>query len=50
MVPLLRHDAGMPDPFLFIVGIIAIGCVILFPVVIWRRRHHRYDDEDDPAD
>jgi hypothetical protein len=39
---------AMPDPFLFIVGIIAIACVILFPVVIWRRRRHRYGDEDEP--
>ena len=41
---------AMPDPFLFIVGIIAIACVILFPVVIWRRRRHRYGNEDDAAD
>jgi len=39
----------MPDPFLFIVGIIAIACVILFPIRLWRRRQHHYgDDDDDP--
>ena len=35
----------MPDPFLFIVGLIAIACVILFPIRLWRRRHHRYGNE-----
>ena len=38
---------AMPDPFLFIVGIIAIACVILFPIRLWRRRRHRYGDEDE---
>jgi hypothetical protein len=37
----------MPDPFLFIVGLIAIACVVLFPIVTWRRRHHRYDDDEE---
>ena len=37
----------MPDPFLLIVGTIAIACVLLFPILVWRRRHHRYDDEED---
>jgi hypothetical protein len=37
----------MPDPFLFIVGIIAIACVILFPIRLWRRRRHRYGEDDD---
>jgi hypothetical protein len=36
----------MPDPFLFIVGIIAIACVVLFPVLMWRRRR-RYGDDDE---
>ena len=35
---------AMPDPFLLIVGIIAIACVLLFPIRMWRRRHHRYGD------
>jgi len=39
---------AMPDPFLFIVGIIAIACVILFPIRLWRRRRHRYGDDDEP--
>ena len=39
----------MPDPFLLIVGLIALLCVILFPVRLWRRRRHRYGDgEEDP--
>ncbi len=36
---------AMPDPFLFIVGLIAIACVVLFPVRMWRRRRHRYGDD-----
>jgi hypothetical protein len=40
---------AMPDPFLFIVGLIAIACVALFPIRMWRRRRHRYygDEPDD---
>ena len=41
---------AMPDPFLFIVGLIAIACVILFPIRLWRRHRHRYGDEENPAD
>jgi hypothetical protein len=41
---------AMPDPFLFIVGLIAIACVILFPIRLWRRRRHRYDNEDTTPD
>jgi hypothetical protein len=37
----------MPDPFLLIAGFIAIACVILFPIRMWRRRHHRYGDGPD---
>ena len=40
---------AMPDPFLFIVGIIAIACVILFPVLMWRRRRHTYGDDEPDA-
>ena len=40
----------MPDPFLFIVSLIAIACVILFPIRLSRRRRHRYGSEDDPPD
>lgn len=43
----LVHDAVvMPDPFLFIVGFIAIACVILFPLRRWRQKRRRYGDED----
>lgn len=37
----------MPDPFLLIVGFIAIACVILFPIRMRRRRRHQYRDESD---
>ena len=41
-----------PDPFWLILGFIAVLTVVLFPVRLWRRRRHRYDDgseEDDSA-
>ena len=37
----------MPDPFLLIVGFIALACVALFPIRMWRRRRHRYGDESE---
>ncbi len=40
----------MPDPFLVIVGVIAIACVILFPIRLWRRRQHRYGKENEDLD
>jgi hypothetical protein len=40
----------MPDPFWFIVAIIAIACVVLFPVRVWRRRQHRYGPDDEGPD
>jgi hypothetical protein len=39
--------AAMPDPFLVILGFIAILCIVLFPVRLWRRRQKRYGNEDD---
>jgi hypothetical protein len=39
----------MPDPFLFIVGVIAIACVVLFPLRIWRQKTRRYGTDDDPG-
>jgi hypothetical protein len=39
-----------PDPFWLILGIIAIACVVLFPVRAWRRRHHRYGPDDADSD
>lgn len=39
----------MPDPFFLILGVIAIACVLLFPLRLWRKRRHRYgrgDEED----
>ena len=38
----------MPDPFLLILGFIALLCVVLFPIRMWQRRRRRYDE--DPGD
>ena len=44
----LGHDAvDMPDPFLAIVGVIALACVILFPIRMWRQKTRRYGNEND---
>ncbi|MEO6294272.1 MAG: hypothetical protein ABIP01_01455 [Candidatus Limnocylindria bacterium] len=37
----------MPDPFLLIVGVIALLCVVLYPVRLWHQKRHRYGDESD---
>jgi hypothetical protein len=42
MIPIV-----MPDPFLFIVGVIAIVCIVLFPLRIWRQKTRRYGNEDE---
>ncbi len=39
----------MPDPFLFIVGLIALATVILFPIRAWQRRRRRYGNEPGDA-
>jgi len=42
----LVHDANvMPDPFLLILGFIALACVILYPIRLWRQKHRRYGNE-----
>lgn len=46
----IGHHDGVPDPFLFIVGGIAIACIVLFPIRLWRRRRHRYGNENDDLD
>jgi hypothetical protein len=46
----MHHALEMPDPFLLILGVIAVVCVVLFPVRIWRKRHHHYGNEADPDD
>ena len=47
----LVHDANvMPDPFLFILGLIALACVILFPIRLWRQKHRRYGNESEGDD
>jgi hypothetical protein len=40
----------MPDPFLVIVAVIAVVCVLLYPLRIWRKKHHRYGNETDADD
>jgi fatty acid desaturase len=40
----------MPDPFLVIVAAIAVVCVLLYPVRLWRKRHHRYGNDADADD
>lgn len=51
MVPsrshLAHHGAVMPDPFLVILGFIALLCIILFPVRLWRQKHRRYRKENE---
>jgi hypothetical protein len=42
------HDGTvMPDPFLVILGFIALLCIVLFPVRLWRQKRHRYGNEDE---
>lgn len=36
----------MPDPFLIILGFIALLCIVLFPVRLWRQKHRRYGNEE----
>jgi hypothetical protein len=36
----------MPDPFLLIVGFIALLTIILFPIRMLRRRQRRYGNEE----
>jgi hypothetical protein len=38
---------GMPDPFFLILGVIAIACVILFPIRLWRQKSRRYGTDAD---
>ena len=40
----------MPDPFLLIVGVIAIACVLLFPVRLWMRSRYRPEDDEPGGD
>ncbi|HVS64512.1 MAG TPA: hypothetical protein VMT85_13530 [Thermoanaerobaculia bacterium] len=40
----------MPDPFLVILGLTAILCVILFPLRMWQRRRRRYGNEDEDGE
>jgi hypothetical protein len=37
----------MPDPFLFIVGVIAIASIVLFPIRMWRKSRRRYGNESE---
>jgi hypothetical protein len=38
--------AAMPDPFFLVLGLIAILCVILFPIRLWQRHRHRYGTDE----
>jgi hypothetical protein len=40
----------MPDPFLLIVGFIALLCVVLYPIRIWHRNRRRYGNEEADPD
>jgi hypothetical protein len=40
----------MPDPFLLILAVIAVVCVLLYPIRIWRKRHHRYGNETEEGE
>ncbi len=40
----------MPDPFLIIVGFIALLCVMLYPLRRWHQKHRRYGNEGTDAD
>ena len=48
MARALHVDVAMPDPFWLIVAFLAIACVLLFPVRLWMRSRHRYE-EDEPG-
>jgi hypothetical protein len=37
----------MPDPFLLILGVIAVVCVVLYPLRIWQKNRRRYGNEAD---
>jgi hypothetical protein len=37
----------MPDPFWLIVALIALACVVLFPVRLWLTARRRGDSEGD---
>ena len=39
----------MTDPFLLILGAIAVACLVLYPIRRWQQTHHRYGDEQDPS-
>jgi len=38
----------MPDPFLVILAVIALACVVLYPLRIWQKRRRRYGSDRDP--
>lgn len=46
-MPIGHHWGVMPDPFLVILGFIALLCIVLFPVRLWRQKHRRYGNEGD---
>jgi hypothetical protein len=40
----------MPDPFLVILGFIALACLVLYPIRLWRQKHHRYGSSEEGGD
>jgi hypothetical protein len=50
MVPVVHDERHMPDPFLLILGVIAIACVLLYPLRLWQQKHRRYGNEADGGD
>lgn len=46
----MHHGAAMPDPFFLILAVIAVACVLLYPLRIWRKKHHRYGNGADADD
>jgi hypothetical protein len=35
----------MPDPFLILLAVTAVACLLLYPIRLWRQKHHRYGNE-----
>jgi len=44
------HDGAIMPDHLFILGLIAVACLVLYPIRIWRKRHRRYGNEESGGD
>ncbi len=40
----------MPDPFLLILALTAVACLILYPIRLWQQKHRRYGNEADDGE